>query len=355
MVFPVLWASSPSRLVAACVSVAYFLAASRGLPQGVASFYGSQLALGLTLWLAASLIFVAVHTALWTPRDGWQQVFRYATAAVLMSIPPFGIIGWAHPITTAGILFPGWGWFGLVAATVLMLAMTTRRWPFAAALLGALWAWSVVTWTAPNPPEGWIGIDTQFRGSAGQYADYPQQLDTIALSKMVAVGGASVVLLPESAAGLWTPTVERLWARELTGSGVTVIAGAAVVGQDGYDNVMMQISAEGSRILYRERMPVPIAMWQPWLSSTRHGGGARAHFFANPIVDAEGARMAPLICYEQLIIWPIVQSMFRRPNVIVATGNGWWTAGTSIVAIQMASVQAWASLFDVPLVMAFNR
>ncbi|RUV80854.1 conjugal transfer protein TraB, partial [Mesorhizobium sp. M1A.F.Ca.IN.020.32.1.1] len=33
--FPALWASARSRIVAAFVSAAYFLAASRGLPQGV--------------------------------------------------------------------------------------------------------------------------------------------------------------------------------------------------------------------------------------------------------------------------------------------------------------------------------
>jgi len=40
--------------------------------------------------------------------------------------------------------------------------------------------------------------------------------------------------------------------------------------------------------------------------------------------------------------------------VIVAVGNGWWTEKTSIVAIQKASAIAWARLFDLPIVMAFN-
>lgn len=355
MTFPALWAFSPSRMVAACVSAGYFLAASRGLPQGVANFYGSQFAVGMALWFAASLAFVAVHAGLWTSSEGWRGALRYAIAAMVMSIPPFGVVGWAHPITASGILFPGWGWFGVTAAAILMLAMTTKRWSIAAALLGGFWAWSAANWTPPHLPEGWVGVETRFRGSPGHYADYAQQLNTIALAKTAAPGGASVVVLPESAAGLWTPTVERLWARELTGSGVMVIVGAAVVDQDGYDNVMMRISAEGSKILYRERMPVPISMWQPWLAWVGQGSGARAHVFANPVVDVEGVKVAPLICYEQLIVWPVLQSMLHRPDIIVATGNGWWTASTSILAIQKASTQAWASLFGLPLVLAFNR
>lgn len=46
--------------------------------------------------------------------------------------------------------------------------------------------------------------------------------------------------------------------------------------------------------------------------------------------------------------------MLHSPTVIVATGNGWWTEGTSIVAIQKASVIAWAKLFGLPVVTAFN-
>ncbi|GLS35005.1 hypothetical protein GCM10010869_05930 [Mesorhizobium tianshanense] len=51
------------------------------------------------------------------------------------------------------------------------------------------------------------------------------------------------------------------------------------------------------------------------------------------------------------MVWPVLQSMLHTPDAIVAPGNGWWTAGTSIVAIQ----NAWARLFGLPLVTAFNR
>ena len=39
MLFPALWASAPTRMVATAVSAGYFLAASRGLPQGAAEFF----------------------------------------------------------------------------------------------------------------------------------------------------------------------------------------------------------------------------------------------------------------------------------------------------------------------------
>ncbi|RWF13601.1 MAG: conjugal transfer protein TraB, partial [Mesorhizobium sp.] len=101
--------------------------------------------------------------------------------------------------------------------------------------------------------------------------------------------------------------------------------------------------------------PVPVSMWQPWRAWFGQDGGARANFFANPVVELSGTKIAALICYEQLIVWPALQSMLYSPDLIVATGNGWWTAGTSIAAIQQASATAWARLFAVPIVMAFNK
>jgi len=348
--FPALWAFAPTRLVASLVSMAYFMAASRGLPVGVSIFYASDIWVGLGLWIAASLVFVLVHTILWSPKPGWHRAVLYLAAWALMSVPPFGIVGWASPITAAGVLFPGWGWPGLVATVVSLSAMTTRAWPLAGAVMGVALALSAVIWTDPEPPKGWVGIDTTFDYQvAGNHADYTQHMATIGLVSRAAEDGATTIVLPESALGIWTPTTERLWARNLADLDVNVAGGAVVINESGYDNVMIELTGEGATIFYRERIPVPVSMWLPWAA-----GGASAQFFGNPTGRFAGTLIAPLICYEQLIVWPILQSVLLGPDVIVATGNGWWTGDTNIVPIQKASAKAWASLFGLPLVIAFN-
>jgi hypothetical protein len=354
MAFPALWAAAPKRWIAAAISAAYFLGASRGLPQGVMTFYGSGIALGGVLWIAASLAFVAVYGLLWSALPGWGRAGRFALASLLMAVPPLGIVGWAHPLTSAGVLFPGWGWPGLAAAATVMLALTTKLWPVAAIALGAAWFWAAASWAPPPGPDGWRGVDTAMGASLGRAAELEQHRALLGHVQRVAEASGRVVVLPESALGLWTPTVSQFWMDALRTARVVVIAGAAVVDRQGYDNVLVEIGAGQARVLYRERMPVPVSMWQPWLSWIGEGGSARAHLFANPIVTSQGRRIAPLICYEQLLIWPVLQSMLQAPDMIVATGNGWWTAGTSIVGIQRASAEAWARLFGVPLVVAFN-
>jgi hypothetical protein len=352
--FPVLWSIARTRLMAALVSAGYFLAASRGLPQGVAAFYSSDILPGLLLWLCASLSFVMVHAVLWT-RNARMRPLRYLVAVGVMSIPPFGITGWAHPVTAAGVLFPGLGWWGLGFMTAGLAGLATRIWPAVAITLTGFWLWSAASWTEPGLPNGWRGVDLELGASLGRDAGLQRQRDLIARVRGAANGGARFVALPEGALGFWTPTVARLWTSASDDTDAMVIAGATVLDASGYDNVLVAIDRKGgSSILYRERMPVPGSMWQPWRFLFGESGGARADFFANPIVPIGTSRVAPLICYEQLIVWPILQSMLHDPEFIIAVGNGWWTEGTSIVAIQRAAATAWAKLFAKPLVIAFN-
>lgn len=350
--FPVLWSLARTRLQATAISAAYFLAASRGLPQGVANFYGQDIWPGLLLWLVASSAFVTVHCVLWNDRKEWQKPFRYLAACVAMAVPPLGILGWAHPITAAGVLFPGCGWWGLGAMAAGLIFMTTRYRPAAALAMAGFWLWSAAEWTPPILHASWIGVDLEMGASLGREAGLERQQALIDVVRAQAPG--TTVVLPESALGFWTPTVDRVWQRSLAGTGITVIAGAAFIESQGYDNVLVKLSADGTDILYRERMPVPGSMWQPWRAWIGGQGGARAHFFANPVVEVGNHSVAPLICYELLLVWPILQSAFHRPDAIVAVGNGWWTTGTSIIDIQRASSEAWARLFGLPLVISFN-
>jgi hypothetical protein len=353
--FPFLWSGAPTRISATLVTLGYFLAASRDLPAGVAHFFTADLWVGLCMWIGAAAAFVAVHAALWTARPGWTKAWRYLAIMVLTAIPPFGITGWAHPLTAAGILMPGWKWWGLAALTAGLMGLVTRIGPAVAVALSGLWFWSAASGTASLIPERWHGVDLQMSASLGRDLSLQRHRDLIATVRQVAANSSNqVIILPESTLGFWTPTVERLWRDGLRDTEITVIAGAAVVAAGGYDNVMVAIDARSARILYHERMPVPVSMWQPWKKWLGEPGGAQARFFANPVVEAAGKTIAPIICYEQLIVWPILHSLLSKPDVIVLIGNGWWTADGNIVAIQRASATAWARLFDLPLVISFN-
>ena len=85
ILFPMFWAFAPTRLVSALVSMAYFLAASRDLPQGASTYLEINKALSVALWLAASASFVLLHTVLWTSKPRLHRALRYGLAALAMS------------------------------------------------------------------------------------------------------------------------------------------------------------------------------------------------------------------------------------------------------------------------------
>jgi hypothetical protein len=58
---------------------------------------------------------------------------------------------------------------------------------------------------------------------------------------------------------------------------------------------------------------VLLTMWRPWASD-----GTHAYRFKDPVMDVADERAAVLICYEQVIVWPILFSMADRPTVVVA-------------------------------------
>ena len=70
--------------------------------------------------------------------------------------------------------------------------------------------------------------------------------------------------------------------------------------------------------------------------------------------DIGGQRVAVLICYEQLLVWPMLRSAIERPTLLIAASNEVWTARTRIPAIQHACVRSWARLFGLPLISAVN-
>jgi hypothetical protein len=91
-------------------------------------------------------------------------------------------------------------------------------------------------------------------------------------------------------------------------------------------------------------------MWRPWDNI-----GVPIHYFGPSILSVGPSRAAPIICYEQLLVAPILISVEHRPEVIVAIANDYWTKGTYIAEIQQSAIEAWSRLFWIPVVSATNR
>ena len=351
LLFYFLYGRTQTRAQAAVLAASYFLAASWGLSLGIATFFDTALLNGVLLWLSASLSFTFVFGVVWT-RKHEKRRWMVILGTLIMSVPPFGIVGWASPLTAAGMMFPGTGFAGLLALILLIFFLgDARYWKIALpialffGLAGPLWG------KTPLPPENWSSTQTDILYGAGP-DDYDNQYRILKENAAHLRGKENrLVILPEGATGWSNRTSQRAWKSETEFTNTSVLGGAEKRLKSGQaENLMVYIDADNYQILYRQRMPVPVSMWRPW---SKHG--TRATFYETPVFDLDGQIVAPLICYEQLLIWPIIQSAVYNPDVIIGISNNWWASETNIPDIQKVTLLAWARLFNTKLAIGFNQ
>ena len=278
-------------------------------------------------------------------------------ALILTAVPPIGIFGVAHPLTAAGILFPRAAWIGLVVTLLLPCALI--RFPRVAVGVAVLTSLTLnLLYHPPPPPAGWQGIDTSFgdiRDKKDGAAEFraAQSIQETALNSR-----ARVLVFPELAVTRWTEATEAFWRPTLEQFAITrrtilIGAGIPIPGTRDYQNVLMKVpSTPGIETQYLpQRISLPWVMWNPIASKDR----VPLRPWGSGVLEVAGERAAVLICYEQLIPWPVLTAMAERPTVVVAVSNAVWTRRTPIPAVQAASVESWSRLFDLPTVSSVNQ
>ena len=356
MLFPLLWKQASSRVHAGIIALAYYLAAARGLPLGTQIFFGVHAPdyLGSLLWVSSSLLLTLPWYLFWSYYEHGYY-WRLPFILLILILPPIGLIGWANPLTASGMLFPGFGWFGLALCLGFLIALChPSRWSY--------WIIGVSLFLAVSanllykePKSDWQGINTSYggveTGTPNLLHSYARNQDLI--SQLRTISNTSVIIFPETLTGIWNEANDDLWKTSiatLKKYNTTVLLGAEKrISTGQFDNVLLAIGKD-SGIKYVQRVPVPIAMWRPF---SEHG--ARLHLFKSGVFNLNNVRATALICYEQLLVWPILRSMIHSPKVLIGASNAWWSKNTSIPQIQLTTLRAWSRLFGIPLITAFNE
>ncbi len=67
-----------------------------------------------------------------------------------------------------------------------------------------------------------------------------------------------------------------------------------------------------------------------------------------------GRRVAMLVCFEQFVSWPALQSALEGAEIVFAPANLWFANGTNLSAVREVTLQSWAALMGWTLVEAVN-
>src|SRR5260370_37084437 len=95
------------------------------------------------------------------PGGRGKAVLSVPLCILLTAIPPLGVIGWASPLLSAGVLFPGSKWFGLAFIIIFLSAFRFK--PAQSLLSLALCALVFhFQYTQPPVPAGWEAVNTNY-------------------------------------------------------------------------------------------------------------------------------------------------------------------------------------------------
>jgi apolipoprotein N-acyltransferase len=365
---------------------------------GLQRYIGSSASplIPFAIWLCAAILLSIPWAIAWADRPA-KYVWRVPLAFVATTIPPLGIIGFISPLTAAGYLFPSASWAGLAAVAflpgVLLAARGMQpRVRFAVGCLAfAACGFLAISGRVRTPAEvstipGWVGVNTHFGDLSQPFRDYAA---ATFIQQKAAESPARVLIFPEFIVPRWSEATEAFWRRTLdrcrTRDQVLVIGAGlpsnarikndrgptfdfaaaidalesrdssslgttkAFVGSspESVENTLLVVGASSGRL--DQRVPVPIGMWRPFSNVSvplrLNGPG---------VIEIDHQRAAVLICYEEILTFPVLASMLHNPTAIIGISNSFWFDETTIPAYQAAALRGWARLFRLPLFMAVN-
>jgi hypothetical protein len=347
------------------------------------------------IWAASSVLLAIPWAVAWMPDRRLHYLWRIPLAIAAAIVPPLGLIGFISPISGAGYLFPGTGWAGLVATislpAILFALRDVSAVEFRIYLRLALAAIVVLALgshkSGPSdvaPPRNWEAVSTHFGDVSRPVQNY---VAADSMQRYIAQSSAHVLIYPESVVPRWSAATSEFWretlirsrrrgqilaigaglprsdrddpgslyafnfASEIKAPQVSEIASstapAVVIGHESFDNVLLFLGYQSAP--FYQRIPIPIGMWRPF-----EHDGVPLRLNGPGVIAIDKQRAAVLICYEQILTYPVLASMMQKPTILLGISNSYWFKGTPIPRYQRSAMRAWANLFRLPFLLAIN-
>ena len=343
------------------------------------------------IWAASSVLLAIPWAVAWMPDRRLHYLWRIPLTIAAAIVPPLGLIGFISPISGAGYLFPGTGWAGLVATVflpaILFALCDVSAGEFRIYLRLALAAIVVMALGShaggPSdvaPPRNWEAVSTHFGDVSRPVQNY---VAADSMQRHIAQSSAHVLIYPESVVPRWSEATSEFWretlirsrrrgqilaigaglprndwdlgafnfASEIKALQVSELASsttpAVVMGHESFDNVLLLLGSQSAA--FYQRIPIPIGMWRPF-----EHDGVPLRINGPGVIAIDKQRAAVLICYEQILTYPVLASMVQKPTILLGISNSYWFNGTPIPRYQRSAMRAWANLFHLPFLLAIN-
>ena len=338
-------------------TLGYYLVGSRGLFFGVEHYY-NNLFYAFLSWGGVALLSSLIWILIWN-KSFQKRVWLLPIVIMVIILPPMGFISWLNPLPTIAILFPRFGFLGLILELILiyLLVSVWRNYQlkkyrhFIITLCSILILFSIKLFLPQNTPlySKLEAINSSINYSPITFDKSEEYRRIKKFFYLVQDNNINNILLPENALGNYSDLQSMIW--NYLDKNKTIFGGANIYNfrYTKNINVLMRLDYNSSKIVYKQRVPVPIEMWKPFTNS-----GTAATIYKQPIVFIDGIKSGVFICYEQLLAYPYLQTFLYHPDMIIGISNLYWAKNTNIREIQEETMQLWSLLFGVPMKFSVN-
>lgn len=391
---PLACLAAGTRKAALKIAFGYYAAALWPMIGGLEAYWESEPLTPLLLWIFTALLLSLPWMVSWTSHR-IHYLWRAPLALAATILPPLGVVGLASPLTGAGYLFPGKAWIGLAVVALLpgiILSTQSLSSRACGVVIGFAVGLCIATHVSysgdAKPPSGWMAINTDLGDVSKPFQDFAAARF---IQQKAAETSARVLIFPESVVPRWSEATEAFWHQSLDrcrtrgqilaigaglpdkpfrndrerlndlrsydfGAAIEVLKSGSTRTIHGptrsplserVDNAMLLVGAESAT--FNQRVPVPVGMWRPFSKVS-----VPLRLNAPGVLAIDRERAAVLICYEQMLTFPILTSMPQHPTVIVGISNTFWVDHTTIPRYQANALRAWAKLFRLPYLLAVN-
>jgi hypothetical protein len=278
----------------------------------------------------------------------------------MIILPPIGFISWLNPLPTIAMLFPKWGFLGLLFEFIIIYLLVfvwkryqSKEYKGVTFILFPLLSLFFIKLffsqnTQLNSTLGILNSSIEYSPITFDKSEEYRRIKKFFY--LVQHSKKRHLLLPENSFGNYSNLQSMVWSHLDKNR---VVFGGANIYDYQYSkniNVLIRLDYNSSEILYKQRVPVPIEMWKPFTNR-----GTEATLYKQPIVMVDGVDTGVFICYEQLLTYPYLQTFLYHPKMIIGISNLDWAKSTNIKEVQEETLQLWSLLFGVPLKFSVNE
>lgn len=348
ILMPVLWSLTRHRWSAGLVPAMYALMATRGLIESGAVYFERTEVFGVVLWLAAAIPHYLAGIVAWYAKSSRRVFIGIPLLCLLLIIPPFMLVGWAHPLLASGLVFPHAGLWSLALCLLLMIAIAHLL-PKPKTLLILVGCVALQAYFRYTPPAINITPDWRVHYTDVQEVITPEPLKALrrqwSLQNML--DSEKVQVFPESVGGIWDDFLASTWTYTVP-EDMTVLLGAFILQNHHWRNVVIAVNHDDASVIYTQRLPMTGGMFNPF---------SQTHFSADWLGDSTatvaGQRVGFAMCFEHVVLWPMIQTTAAKPTLVYAPASIWW-ASSQLQNAQRQSLRLWQLWLGVPVIESIN-